>query len=107
MTIKRPWDKNNKYTGAFLKEYTHWILEVSYSQHTLGSFIIFAKRSIEKISELESNELLELKTVMCEVENVMGRIDKLKPDRFNYMQLGNALHHLHIHGIPRYKKPRA
>jgi len=30
----------------------------------------------------------------------------VKPDRFNYLQMGNALPHLHFHAIPRYASPR-
>ena len=61
----RFYDKENRYGDAFLKEYKHWIWEVSYRQHTLGSFIIFSKNSkIEKISELNEEEIIELKEVM-------------------------------------------
>jgi diadenosine tetraphosphate (Ap4A) HIT family hydrolase len=103
----RFYDKENRYGDAFLKEYKHWIWEVSYRQHTLGSFIIFSKNSkIEKISELNEEEIIELKEVMKEIESILSKIDIFKPDRFNYWQMGNKLHHLHIHGFPRYAKPR-
>ena len=29
-----------------------------------------------------------------------------QPDLFNYESLGNFIQHLHVHFIPRYKKPR-
>lgn len=104
--LNRSWDPENKYTEGFLKEYQHWAVEVSYRQHTLGCFIIFAKRSIEKFSELNDEELIELKSIMKAVETIMSRISEFKPDRYNYLQLGNALHHLHFHGIPRYASER-
>ncbi|OGH77490.1 MAG: hypothetical protein A2301_01645 [Candidatus Magasanikbacteria bacterium RIFOXYB2_FULL_40_13] len=104
--LNRFWDKNNKYTEGFLKEYKHWVLEVSYRQHTLGCYIIFAKRPVEKISELENQEINELKDVMGEIETTLLKIDMFKPDRFNYWQMGNALHSLHFHGIPRYESSR-
>ena len=104
--VNRIWDKKNKYTQGFLKEYQYWALEVSYRQHTLGSYIVFCKREIEKISELTSEEILELGVVMREIENTLLNINSFKPDRFNYLQLGNNLHTLHFHGIPRYKEPR-
>ena len=100
----RTWDPKGFYKDGFVKEYSHWILEVSFRQHTLGCFIIFAKRDIEKISELRDDELLELKKVMLGVELVIKKL--FSPDRFNYLQMGNALHRLHFHGIPRYKKPQ-
>lgn len=104
--VNRVWDKGNQYKEGFLKEYKHWVLEVSYGQHTLGCFIIFAKREIEKISQLTTEEIDELKNVMKNVEGALMGIKEFKPDRFNYLQLGNFLHHLHFHGIPRYKSPR-
>lgn len=39
---------------------------------------------------------------MMEIENSL--IKQFKPQRFNYLQLGNQLHNLHFHGIPRYSK---
>ena len=103
----RFYDKENKYVDAFLKEFKYWIWEVSYCQHTLGSFIIFSKNSkIEKISELNEDEIIEFKEVTKEIESILDKIDIFKPDRFNYWQMGNKLHHLHIHGFPRYAKPR-
>jgi diadenosine tetraphosphate (Ap4A) HIT family hydrolase len=89
-----------------LKEYDHWVLEVSYRQHTLGCYIIFAKRPVEKISELKTGEIDELKDIMAEIEKTLSKIDIFKPDRFNYLQLGNKCNQLHFHGIPRYTSPK-
>ena len=103
---KRIWDKEGKYKDGFVKEYKHWVLEISYHQHTLGCFIIFAKRKIERISELKDEEVIELKEVMSELETTLSNMEDFKPDRFNYLQMGNALHHLHFHVIPRYETSR-
>ncbi|MDQ5901188.1 MAG: adenylyltransferase [Patescibacteria group bacterium] len=102
----RVWDPEEKYKEGFVKSYSHWTLEVSFRQHTLGCFIIFANRHTEKISELENEEIIELKDVMKELEYTLSKIDSFKPDRFNYLQMGNALHHLHFHAIPRYANTR-
>jgi diadenosine tetraphosphate (Ap4A) HIT family hydrolase len=104
--LNRIWDSEGKYNEGLLKEYEHWVLEVSYRQHTLGCYIIFAKRSVEKISDLHDDEIIELKHVMKAIESTLSTIQEFKPDRFNYMQMGNALHHLHFHGIPRYASER-
>ena len=104
--VKRDWDPKNKYKDGFLKEYDHWIVEVSFRQHTLGSFIIFAKRYVEKISDLYEYEIIELKEVMKDMETALSQNLDFRPSRFNYLQMGNALHSLHFHGIPRYMSPR-
>lgn len=103
---RRPWDKEKKYKEAFLKEYNHWVAEVSFRQHTLGAHILFAKRSIEKIIDLSKEELLELQQVMSKMQKSLTKNKNFAPDRTNYLQLGNNLHHLHIHAIPRYEKTR-
>lgn len=102
----RIWDLEGRYKEGFVKEYEHWVLEVSFRQHTLGCFIIFAKRNIERISELYDVEIIELKNIMKEFESTCSSIKEFMPDRYNYLQMGNALHHLHFHAIPRYAKPR-
>lgn len=104
--VNRPWDPEGKYTEGQLKEYKYWALEVSYLQHTFGNYIIFAKEDVEKISELSKEALLELSQVMKDVEQALIKNDTFKPDRFNHFQMGNQLHRLHFHGIPRYKAPR-
>lgn len=104
--VNRFWDPKNKYREGFLKEFDHWVWEVSYRQHTLGCFILFAKRPIEHLSQLKDKEMSSLGDVMREIEETYSKIKTFQPDRFNYWQMGNYLHHLHIHGFPRYKKHR-
>ncbi len=90
-----------------LKNYDHWIVSVSTRQHTLGCCIVTARRPyVEKISELNEEELIELKLAMQELELALSVNSKFQPDRFNYLQLGNGLHQLHFHVIPRYATSR-
>ena len=105
-TPKRFWDNEGKFEAGFLKEYQHWVLELSFRQHTLGCFIIFCKRPTEKISDLTSEELTDLASVMKEMETLLQNLDGFKPDRFNYLQLRNVVNQLHFHGIPRYAEHR-
>lgn len=102
----RPWDPTGTYQEAVLKEYQHWILEVSPRQHTLGSYLICAKRELERFSELSPEELVELIKVMKEIERALEKNPLFKPDRFNYWQLGNAYKMLRFWGMPRYASPR-
>lgn len=105
--MNRFWDPKDKYKGAVLKEFVHWMLEVSFLQHTFGNYIVFCKREcVQKISELKDEELLELKQVFKEIETALLENPTFKPIRFNYWQMGNKLKHLHFHGIPRYESPR-
>lgn len=102
--FKRFYDPKNKYSQGILKEYKYWILEVSYRQHTFGCYIIFCKREgVEKMSELTDEEIIEFKFVCQEVERALLQNEIFNPDRFNYWQMGNGIHQLHFHGIPRYK----
>jgi len=103
---ERPWDPDNRYTEGFIKAFNCWCLEISYRQHTLGCYIVFARRQVERISELSSEELTELAFVNSEIETALTSNPIFRPDQFNYLQLGNQLHHLHLHGIPRYVSPR-
>jgi diadenosine tetraphosphate (Ap4A) HIT family hydrolase len=105
-SVERFWDPSSRYGGGVLKIYEHWCLEVSFRQHTPGSFIIFSRHHVERLSELPIPALVELGTVTGQIEEALYSDAELQPDRFNYLQLGNTLHHLHIHGIPRYAAPR-
>ena len=96
----RFWDPDGRYSKGEIKEYEYWNLEVSYRQHTLGCFIIFCKRNVERVSSLTKEELNELKNVMKDIEIAVEKA--FGAARFNYFQMGNQLHNLHFHGIPRY-----
>lgn len=102
--IKRPWDKNNAYLHGFIKQQKYWTLEVSGKQHTLGCLILFLNRKEQHFSKLKPAETRELIKIMGEIEHVL--FHKFKHDRMNYLQLGNTLHWLHIHCVPRYQTPR-
>jgi diadenosine tetraphosphate (Ap4A) HIT family hydrolase len=107
MTTNRFWDPKNQYTTGILKDYKHWELAVNYRQHTLGSYIVLIKQpGIEKFSELNDEQTLELRQVFLEIETALLTNPTFRPDRFNYLQLGNAVHMLHYHGIPRYESSR-
>lgn len=103
----RHWDPKQEFIGAGLKPYKHWVLEVSWQQHTLGCYIIFCRRKgVRRQSELTPSESTELIEVMREIETALCKCPLFKPDHFNYLQLGNVLPLLHFHGVPRYKKNR-
>ncbi|MBU2416358.1 hypothetical protein KKH86_04025 [Patescibacteria group bacterium] len=49
---------------------------------------------------------MELKKVFQEIEFALLQNNTFNPIRFNYWQMGNKVHALHIHGIPRYDSER-
>lgn len=100
----RIWDPEDQFHEGLIKKYRYWTFEVSYRQHTLGSFLIILNRHAEKISDLTSRELISLGRVMKKAENIINKT--FKPDKYNYLQLGNGIGHLHFHGIPRYATKR-
>jgi diadenosine tetraphosphate (Ap4A) HIT family hydrolase len=100
----RIWDPENKFYEGFIKKYKYWTFEISYRQHTLGSFLIILNRKAERISGLTKEELASLGEIMKIAEEAVDKT--FKPDRYNYLQLGNGVKHLHFHGIPRYETER-
>ena len=86
MTTNRFWDPKNQYATGILKDYKHWELAVNYRQHTLGSYIVLIKQpGIEKFSELNDEQTLELRQVFLEIETALLTNPTFRPDRFNYL----------------------
>jgi len=90
--------------SLIIKEYKYWRLSLAESQILLGWTHASLKRHIYFFEELESEELIELKTIIKEVKEVLN--ETFKPDWFNVMQLGNITPHLHFQLVPRYKKKK-
>ncbi len=98
---------DEKYKEGFITTYKYWYLQVSFRQHTLASLIISCRENKEQLVELTDEELLELREIMQKLQKALLAIPEIHPDRFNYLQLGNNHHQLHIHCLPRYAAPRA
>jgi|SRR3989344_7370234 len=97
-------NESSKRDYSYFKEYKHWNVRVTPIQHSLGCFVISLKRHIETFSDANEEEMKNLLEVQKDVERRL--IKMFNPDRFNYIQLGNVMRHLHFHLIPRYKDPR-
>ncbi|MBI1969814.1 HIT domain-containing protein [Candidatus Woesearchaeota archaeon] len=105
--MQKHWDPENQYSHGDLKFYSHWFLGVNYCQPTIGTLVIVTLRpGLENFSGLQEEEFRELLQVMKEAECMLGSHSALRPNRYNYLQMGNVLHTLHFHLIPRYDKPR-
>jgi len=81
-------------------------VEVSTCQHTRGCFAVFLRQPKERTSNLSNDEAQDLPVVLRRVETALLSNAFFRPDSFNYLQLGNALHNLHFHRIPRYAQLR-
>lgn len=95
--------------------FEHWKVYLHMHQQYLGRVYAAAKRDnasgfadthwrhdFRAMHSFEREELFEI--VMPKVQYALGEL--WRPDRFNYAELENEWEHLHIHIIPRYKKPR-
>ncbi len=100
--VERIWDPSGKFAGGDLSSSQYWSVEVSTRQHTLGCFAVFLRQPKERVSDLSNDEAQNLPVVLRRVETALMSHTLFRPDRFNYLQIGNALHHLH----PRYARPR-
>lgn len=96
---------NTEKEYSYLKEFPHWHVRVAPCQHTLGAMIISTKRHTVGLSAVTREELLELHDIQKELERTLTTL--FQPDRFNYIQMGNVVTHLHLHLVPRYSNPRS
>jgi|GEM_PF-1713690 len=101
----RPWDPHGRYAGVSIARFRHWTLEVSHKQHTLGCVILFANRRVESVTTLAPDEWQDLQAAIQVTEALLE--EAFAPRRVNWLQLGNKVHHLHFHGVPRYDRPRS
>ncbi|GAB4147498.1 MAG: hypothetical protein OHK0017_09280 [Patescibacteria group bacterium] len=103
MNNNRIWDPENKYSLGNVYSFKHWTFEISFRQHTLACFIFFLNRYAEEIHELTNEEWLQFKK-LTKIVDTLYQNSFFKPDKINYLQLGNKVKHLHFHGIPRYER---
>lgn len=97
---------NNSFKYASIKKYNHWDWQLFVDdQYYIGRCVIVLRgRHVSNINNInidERNELFE--TVLPDVND--GLDNTFSPDLYNYSSLGNDCRHVHIHVIPRYKKP--
>lgn len=59
-----------------LKEFKHWKVVLRKKQITLGSFLFLLNRKIESISELNNEELIELKIIIAWYERKIKNLYK-------------------------------
>src|SRR3989338_2844845 len=99
-----------KYNPWVLKEYKYWTLLLHDDQWYLGRAYVWLVREggMQRFSELENPEYIEMKMVMQEYEQVLENL--YNTDFMNYAWLANMFvehgGHGHLHLIPRYRNER-
>jgi len=82
-----------------------WIWQIHENQSFLGRTLLRLRRDNEgSLADLSEDEWQSLRAEVRLFERFL--VDVFRPDRFNYAQFGNVYHQLHIHAVPRYRKPR-
>ncbi len=97
---------NKEFKDASIKEYNFWDLQLFVDdQYYIGRTVaVLRSRHISNIIDLHKNERKELfNDVLPDINDSLDNL--FSPDLYNYASLGNDCRHLHIHIIPRYKKP--
>jgi diadenosine tetraphosphate (Ap4A) HIT family hydrolase len=95
----------DEYARLTIREYEYWVVHINENQNYLGRSVIWCKReSARDLADAIPEEQKELFIVLADLKRTLAAA--FAPDWFNYAFLGNAVHHLHCHFIPRYAKPR-
>jgi diadenosine tetraphosphate (Ap4A) HIT family hydrolase len=83
----------------------NWVWQVHENQSYLGRMILRLDRpETLSLSQCTSGEWLSLHENIKAFEQILGKL--FSPDRFNYAQMGNVYHQLHVQAVPRYKSHR-
>ncbi|MEM9029067.1 MAG: hypothetical protein AAGC70_11925 [Pseudomonadota bacterium] len=88
-----------------LRETALWSWSLYPNQCYLGRMQLTLRRPLEQsLAHLTDQEWQELHRTLSSYEGLLQ--DHFQPDRFNYKQLGNQWHQLHVHVVPRYADSR-
>jgi len=86
-----------------IKRYRHWTVALYENQSYLGRCVIYLNNHKEDFFDLRKEELNELMKIGKKLKYALKEL--FKTTKFNYAWLGMGIPHLHLHFVPRYKKP--
>lgn len=89
--------------GTVLRRFRSWSGRLHQRQDYPGKVFLALRRHEEDVLALTSEERGELWEAARIMRAGVARV--LQPDRWNYLFLGNAVRHVHLHLIPRYATP--
>jgi diadenosine tetraphosphate (Ap4A) HIT family hydrolase len=81
-----------------------WSTFLNNNQNLPGKSLISLNRHCESVLELTDEEWIALPAEIRRLEDALDRL--FQPDSYNLMFLMNAVHHVHLHVVPRYEEPR-
>lgn len=88
-----------------IKQFKYWSWVLNPSQDPfLGRSIAYLNRHAVELTEINEKETRELFLILKLIEKTFDNL--FIPDKYNFAALGNKLEHLHMHVVPRYKKPK-
>jgi diadenosine tetraphosphate (Ap4A) HIT family hydrolase len=88
--------------GGVIHETAHWSVDHALTRWIGGWLIVKPKRHVEHLAELSTEEAAELGPLIQAVSAAMARV--LSPERVYVLSLGEEVHHIHFHVIPRYRE---
>lgn len=89
-----------------LKETSCWTWSLFPNQSYLGRLQLTLRRECHgSLASATDEEWADLRNSLRAYERVLSEL--FRPDRFNYVQLGNVWPQVHVHAIPRYAGERS
>ena len=88
--------------GGVIHETRHWTVDHAVPRWIRGWLIVKPKRHVEHLAELSPEEAAELGPLVRATSAAVARI--LEPQRVYVLSLGEEVHHIHLHVIPRYRE---
>ena len=92
----------DKFGAPKIKEYKYWTVYLNTNQSYLGWCTIRLNRHLEDFFDINEKELSEFFRITKKLRDAAKEL--FCPDMFNYATLGNTVHHVHLHFIPRYSR---
>ena len=86
-----------------IRRFRYWTVALHQNQSYLGRCIVYLNKHKEDFFQLDNKELKELMKIGKKLKNALKEL--FNPTKFNYAWLGMGIPHLHLHFVPRYKKP--
>lgn len=86
--------------GGVIHETAHWSVDHAIPRWVRGWLIIKPKRHVEHLAELSPDEASELGPLVQAASAAVACV--LEPERVYVLSLGEEVHHVHLHVIPRY-----